>query len=173
MEAVYSRRRIGIRKKTFMSSAKIKSLAWWITDTAEFKNRGNNKEERRAPFWTPDVGVKGLEELKSTFTHWILFERQELRHENSGSPMPKISNINNILIGWRGWNPYKLRLRNYVITKKIHYIRLKNKVTVTIDLLGRKPCCVSSKIWLTKERIELRTFVFNNLDRCGKIVIGQ
>jgi len=62
-----------IRKKIFISSAKIRSLACWRTEAAEFMYRANRNGERTAPCGTPEEGIKWSEEVESTVTHWILF----------------------------------------------------------------------------------------------------
>jgi hypothetical protein len=62
-----------IRKKIFISSAKIRSLECWRTGSAEFTNRANRNGERTAPCGTLEEGVKWSEEVESTVTHWIIF----------------------------------------------------------------------------------------------------
>jgi hypothetical protein len=62
-----------IRKKIFISSAKIRSLACWRTVSAEFTNKANTSGERTAPCGTPEEGVMWSEEVESTVIHWILF----------------------------------------------------------------------------------------------------
>jgi len=82
-----------IRKKIFISSAKIRSLACWRTEAAEFTNRANRSGERTAPCGTPEEGVKRFEEVESTVTHWILFVMYERNQESSGSPIPIESRV--------------------------------------------------------------------------------
>jgi hypothetical protein len=45
-----------------MSSAKIKSLALWSIEEAEFMNRENNRGDNKAPWGTPEVGEKTVED---------------------------------------------------------------------------------------------------------------
>jgi len=82
-----------IRKMIFISSAKIKSLACWRTETAEFTNRANRSGERAAPCGTPEEGVKRSEEVESTVTHWILFVMYERNQESNGSPIHMESTV--------------------------------------------------------------------------------
>jgi len=47
-----------IRKKVFIPSAKITSLAFWWMAAAEFTNKANRSGDKRAPCGTPEKSMK-------------------------------------------------------------------------------------------------------------------
>ncbi|KAL4147793.1 hypothetical protein QTP88_002142 [Uroleucon formosanum] len=121
--------------KSFISSAKHKSLHKGKALRTLLTNSKNRIGDKCPPWGTPDVDEKIFDLMPNNFTHCSLFSKKEPNQESKGSPKPDVSRI---LIESQKLSAIELTIIMEDLMQKIENKRQEKFLTTEIENLVTK-----------------------------------